>query len=158
MHAFLRNRCPFGALALAPPDPERRSRTNHSLSLDDPDHAATRPPQDALSAWKLTVRAGSRVEHERHDTLDDALHAARAHVTALAPTARRGPTHALIREIEPRDQVAARLELRGPKRRMGGVDLRGDGSLAAWTGRIAKRAVEGDDALAALREVLTADR
>jgi hypothetical protein len=109
-------------------------------------------------SWRLTIRAGSRVEHERHATLDDALAAARAHVTALAPTARRRPARALAREIAPADQVAARLELRGPKRRMGGVDLRGDGSLAAWTGRIAKRTLDGDDALAALREVLTADR
>src|SRR5204863_4964543 len=86
MHAFLRNRCPFGALALAPPDPERRSRTNHSLSLDDPDHAATRPPQDALSAWNPTVRPGSPVEPERHDTPDAPLHPPPAPVTAPRPT------------------------------------------------------------------------
>ena len=111
-----------------------------------------------MSAWRLTIRAGSKVSHERHESLDDALHAARAHITALEPTARRGPAHAFVREIAPSEQVAARIELRGPKRRVGGVDLRGDGSLAAWTGRFAKRGLEGDDALAALREVLTEDR
>ena len=108
--------------------------------------------------WKLTVRAGSRVEHERHPTLDDALHAARAHVNALSPGARRDTARAFVREVAPVDQVPARLELRGPKRARGGVDLRGDGSVVAWTGRLSRRLVDvaaGEDALTALARALT---
>lgn len=108
--------------------------------------------------WKLTVRAGARVEHERHASLDDALFAARAHVNALRPGASRGPAQAFLREIAPGEQVPARLELRGPGRARGGVDLRGDGTVVAWTGRLARRLVEAEpqeDPLAALGRVLT---
>ena len=105
--------------------------------------------------WKLTVRAGSRVERARADTLDDALGLARAYVTELSPGARRGPANAFVREVPPEKQVAARVELSGPGRRRGGVDLRGDGSVAAWTGRVAKRELPASrDAVGALGEAL----
>ena len=109
--------------------------------------------------WKLVVRAASRVERERFDSLDAALASARARVRELEPDARRAPAQAFVREVAPADQVAARLELRGPGRRVGGVDLRGDGSTAAWTGRISKRVVEperGEDAVDALARALEA--
>jgi hypothetical protein len=110
------------------------------------------------AAWKLTVRAGSRVEHERHDTLGAAADAARDRLTTLEPGARRAPARAFVREVAPADQVAARLELRGPGRRRGGLDLRGDGTVAAWTGRLSKRVVEperGEDEVAALARALS---
>ncbi|WP_205695836.1 hypothetical protein [Conexibacter sp. SYSU D00693] len=62
-----------------------------------------------------------------------------------------------MREVEPVQQVAARAELTGPDRRRGGVDLRGDGSREAFTGRWRKEVVEqhpGEDAVAALRRAL----
>jgi hypothetical protein len=108
--------------------------------------------------WKLTVRAGSRVERERHATLAEAIDAARGHLGELRPGARRETTRAFLREIEPAEQVPARLELRGPGRRAGGLDLRGDGTVAAWIGRISKRVVEsesGEDAVAALTRALS---
>ena len=112
-------------------------------------------------SWRLTVRAGSRVQHSEAATLEDALGAVRERLATLEPTARRGPANALFREIPSEQQVAARLELRGPRRgpaaRRGGVDLRGDGSLAAWTGRVSKRelaAERGEDAVAALGRAL----
>ena len=58
------------------------------------------------------------------------------------------------REYEPVAQVAARAELKGPKGLRAGVDVRGDGSAEAWTGRLSKRLIEqrdGEDAYAALR-------
>ncbi|MEJ7786097.1 MAG: hypothetical protein WKF96_14930 [Solirubrobacteraceae bacterium] len=60
----------------------------------------------------------------------------------------------LGREFTPGEQVAVRAELRGPRRLRAGVDLRGDGSAEAWTGRLSKRPVQrqpGEDVHAALR-------
>jgi hypothetical protein len=63
----------------------------------------------------------------------------------------------LIRRIEPVQQVVARLELRGPGRLRAGVDVRGDGSSEAYTGRVRRRLVgqrAGEDAYGALRRAL----
>src|SRR4051794_20098005 len=112
----------------------------------------------AARSWKLTVRDGSTVERERHDTLDGALAAASRRLDELRPGARRDPTHAFLREIAPGEQVPARIELRGPGRGSGGLDLRGDGAVTAWTGRISKRIVEPEpheDALDALSRELS---
>jgi hypothetical protein len=66
----------------------------------------------------------------------------------------------LRREIEPVQQVVARGEIAGPGGARGGVDVRGDGSTEAWTGRWRRRVAEqrpGEDAFAALRRALTID-
>ncbi len=60
------------------------------------------------------------------------------------------------RELEPVAQVAARGQISGPGVR-GGIDVRGDGSTEAWTGRWARRLVETkrrEDAFGALRRAL----
>jgi hypothetical protein len=55
-------------------------------------------------------------------------------------------------------QVVARATLAGPRGARGGIDVRGDGSTEAWTGRSWRRALvkqrPGEDAFAALRRVL----
>jgi hypothetical protein len=110
------------------------------------------------ATWKITVRAGSKVEHERHDTLEAALAAVRARVEDLRPRAGRETAQVFRREIAPVAQVAARLELRGPggplRARRGGIDVRGDGSVEAWAGRLGKRVLEGRDVVDALAREL----
>jgi hypothetical protein len=56
--------------------------------------------------------------------------------------------------------VAARGELRGPGGLRAGIDIRGDGSAEAFTGRVARRVVaprDGEDAYAALRRVASGE-
>jgi hypothetical protein len=87
-----------------------------------------------MAAYKLTVRRRGATERKRFSSLDDALAALQARLEDLAPVARRGSQRAFAREIDPVQQVALRGEIAGPGVR-GGVDVRGDGSAEAFTGR-----------------------
>jgi hypothetical protein len=111
-----------------------------------------------VAAYKLTVRRRGGTERERFATLDEALRALESHLDALAPVERRGPERALARTVAPVAQVAARGELAG-RRVRGGVDLRGDGSTEAFTGRWRRVLVErraGETAYEALGRALGA--
>ncbi|HEY2161172.1 MAG TPA: hypothetical protein VGH24_07700 [Solirubrobacteraceae bacterium] len=111
--------------------------------------------------WRLTVRAGSDVDRDRFDGLGPALGALEQRARELAKTAPREAVDAKIRQFEPVQQVVARLEVAGPQtlipRARAGVDVRGDGSVEAYTGRVRRAVIEqrsGEDAFAALRRVL----
>jgi hypothetical protein len=113
-------------------------------------------------AWKLTTRTGPRVEHERFDSLDDALEAIEARGRALTSTATRDSVDVKVRRFEPIQQVVARIELSGPERLIpsvtAGVDVRGDGSTEAYTGRVKRRVVDrrkGESVYSALRRALS---
>jgi hypothetical protein len=109
-----------------------------------------------MSAWRVTVRTGPRVEKLRAATLPDALETLEAETRAAATTTRRGTIDVRFRRFEPADQVATRAELRGPRTRAG-FDVRGDGSVQAWTGRLRRRLVEpaeGETPYEALRRTL----
>ncbi len=108
------------------------------------------------AAYSLTVRRGPKVVKSTHPELAGALRALEKALRAVPET---GPATVFRREYAPLQQVAARGELRGPRRKRGGVDLRGDGSAEAWTGRISKRVVEaepGESAYTALGRALGA--
>lgn len=95
---------------------------------------------------------------ERYAQLDAALSAIEERGRAIERTANgrpRGGT--LIRKLEPVQQVVARLELSGPRRLRAGIDVRGDGSSEAFTGRLQRTLVEQgkrESAYEALRRAL----
>jgi hypothetical protein len=111
-----------------------------------------------MARYTLTCRISGKVTHEQFDELDAALHALEQRGHALQGEADAevvGGT--LMRRFEPEDQVSARLEISGPGRLRGGVDVRGDGSAVPFTGRLLRKAVErrpNESAYAALRRVL----
>ena len=92
-----------------------------------------------MVSWTLKVRDGSRVERSRFTDLEQALRALERRVDELEPTARRSDVHLLKRKIDASRLVSVRVELSGPGRVVpafrGGIDLRGDGSMEAFTGR-----------------------
>jgi hypothetical protein len=109
--------------------------------------------------YTLTIRAQPRTEKERFADLGDALSAVEARGRELAA----GPHEpavggTLIRRLEPVQIVVARLELSGPRGLRAGVDVRGDGSSEAFTGRLRRRVVEqrnGESAYDALRRAVS---
>ena len=111
-----------------------------------------------MGPYKITVRIKAKVEHERAADLDEALAALETRGRELAAQAglpSAGGT--LVRRFEPVQQVFGRLELAGPKGLRAGIDVRGDGSVEAFTGRIRRKLVrqENDETpYDALRRVL----
>jgi hypothetical protein len=107
--------------------------------------------------YRLLVREGPRVSRERFDDLGAALDAIQARGLELERSAARAPVKSLLgRDYTPVQVVHGRIELRGPGVRAG-VDVRGDSSAEAFTGRIRRALVVqrgGESAYAALRREL----
>jgi hypothetical protein len=112
--------------------------------------------------WRLTWREGGRVERVRTGSLAEALDGLEERGRAAAAGPGLAPVDLRARRWEPGDRVAARGEVRGPQRWRpdvaAGIDVRGDGSVQAWTGGVARAPVQarGEDAYAALRRALAA--
>jgi len=112
-------------------------------------------------AFTVTIRVGPKITRSRHDSLDAAIDTLERELTTLGPAARRTTRKALAREYEPGAQVAARGELAGPSRInprvRAGADVRGDGSIEVYEGKVRRRRVESGDREApfdALRRLL----
>ena len=106
----------------------------------------------------VTVREGPRVRRERFGELDAALTEIEGELRPIAARTDRPPAQAFMREIEPVRQVVARAELAGPGRLRAGVDVRGDGSTEAFTGKVRRAPIaplDGEDAFQALRRTLS---
>ncbi|MDP1849902.1 MAG: hypothetical protein Q8K79_19105 [Solirubrobacteraceae bacterium] len=113
--------------------------------------------------FTVTIRVASQVTRKRVPTLDDAIDLLELELRALGPSARRAPAKAFAREIAPVAQVSARGELSGPGRLRpairAGADVRGDGSIEAYRGKVQRAAIEqerGESPFDALRRVLGA--
>jgi hypothetical protein len=97
-----------------------------------------------VSGWKLTVRSGPEVSHEKFGDLDEAIAALRARALAIRSQA-PPKTAALLRTYKPEDQVQARLQLTGGgllRKPVAGIDVRGDGEFVPFRGGIGRAAIE----------------
>ena len=111
--------------------------------------------------WKLTVRSGSDVTESTFEDRDQALAVLEERAREAAGTATNKPVSVKIARFEPGQQVIARIELAGPQRFFpnvrAGVDVHGDGSAEAYTGRLRRQAItqrRGESVYAALRRSL----
>ena len=105
-------------------------------------------------SYKVVIRAGPRFERAKKDSLEEALGYLERKARELGGR-RAAAIDVLGKRYEPEQRVIARIEVKGPSAK-GGVDIRGDGSIAAWTGGIVRRPLETDQPFDALRELLTA--
>lgn len=112
--------------------------------------------------WKLTVRAGSRVERATFTVLPQALARLEARARELVGGASDRPAAKRLR-FAPEEQVLARLELAGPERLLprvrAGLDVRGDGSVEVYRGRVRRDVItpeRGETPYAALARALAA--
>ena len=107
-------------------------------------------------SWQVVVRTGPRVQKLSAGSLDEALEVLETETRVAANTTWRPEIDVRFRSFAPGDQVATRVELRGSGARAG-FDVRGDGSVQAWTGRVRRRLVEpegGETVYEALRRAL----
>jgi hypothetical protein len=108
-----------------------------------------------MATWKVTERIRGKVNRDSFGSLDDAVREIAERVDAHAHDADAEPEGGgLMRRIDPVQQVVARLELAGPGRVRAGVDVRGDGSSEAWTGRYRRELVEQQDGESAVEALL----
>ena len=111
--------------------------------------------------WKLTERAGPKVKRSSFADVGLALDALESRGRELAQAAPGDAVDAKFKRFEPQEQVVARLELAGPERFVpsmrAGVDVRGDGSVEAFRGRVRREVISeqrGESPYAALRRTL----
>jgi len=121
------------------------------------------PGYDRGVPYLVTVRVGPKVQRERCETLGAAVDLLERRLTGLDDDVRRPQRRAFMREYEPLAQVAARGELKGPWRLRpsvrAGADVRGDGSIEAYRGRVARELIAlepGESPFDGLRRVLGA--
>jgi hypothetical protein len=109
-------------------------------------------------AYRVVVRTQGKVERLEAAGLDEALALLERRARAFEDEPRTPEVDLRYRRFAPWQQVAARLEVTGPGRWRpavrAGVDVRGDGSSEAWTGRLRRALIhqrEGETPYDALR-------
>jgi hypothetical protein len=113
----------------------------------------------AAEPYTLVVRTEGKVRKTRYSALGEAVTELEREGRDLAAGAHERPQGGtIIRKLEPMQIVVARLELSGPRRLRVGVDVRGDGSSEAFTGRVRRGVLEqrdGESAYDALRRAVS---
>jgi hypothetical protein len=111
--------------------------------------------------FRIVVRNGAKVDRQKAASLGDALDLVERYGRGLAAQPRRKEVDLRFRTFTPADQVAARIEVSGPQRWRpavrAGIDVRGDGSVAAWSGGGTREVVaqeSGESPYDALRRAL----
>jgi uncharacterized protein YlxW (UPF0749 family) len=107
--------------------------------------------------WTLTLRREGATEKRRAGSLAEALDDLETEARAFSQTERREAA-TFLRRFEAVDIVALRVQLDGPGVHAG-VDVRGEGSAEAWTGRWRRTVIaprEGESAYDALRRAVGA--
>ena len=100
-----------------------------------------------MSGWKLTIRHGSDVDHERFEDLGAAVAAMRERALAIRSEGPVRPVQSL-RDFEPGDQVHARLQLSSGglfRKSVAGVDVRGDGTFVPFKGGVVREELDPTD-------------
>jgi hypothetical protein len=97
----------------------------------------------------------------RFSELEPALAELESRAEALSSAAPKRPLQLRVKTYEPVQQVFGRVELAGPQRVFprvrAGVDVRGDGSVEAYMGRVKRELVElrkGESAFEGLRRAV----
>ena len=105
------------------------------------------------------MRTEGKVRKTHYSALTEAVTELEREGRDLAAGAHERPQGGtLIRRLEPVQIVVARLEVSGPRELRAGIDVRGDGSSEAFTGRVRRRVLEqrdGESAYDALRRALS---
>ena len=114
----------------------------------------------AAEPYTLVVRTEGKVRKTHYSALTEAVTELEREGRDLAAGAHERPQGGtLIRRLEPVQIVVARLEaLRTARGCVSGVDVRGDGSSEAFSGRLRRRVLEqrdGESAYDALRRALS---
>jgi hypothetical protein len=109
------------------------------------------------AAFRTIIRRrDGKTDKRRFDALAEAVDDLETELRSVASVIARAPRveQRLGREYEPAAQVAVRGELRGPGRLRAGVDVRGDGTMVAFTGVVRRQPIalaDREDAWAGLR-------
>jgi hypothetical protein len=97
-----------------------------------------------MAGYKLTIRHGSKVSREKHESLDGAVGSMREHADRIRDEGGL-PTVKMFRTYEAGDRVHARLEIStgGPLRGSdAGIDVMGDGGLVPFRGGVFRKPLE----------------
>ncbi|HEX5928556.1 MAG TPA: hypothetical protein VFY48_04105 [Solirubrobacterales bacterium] len=115
-----------------------------------------------MPRWKLTVRSGSDVDSQGFDDLGEAVAEMRRRALEVRAGGPAKPVSAL-RDFAPRDQVQARLELKGRgllRKPVAGIDVRGDGTFVPYRGGVGREELDPshhDTPFELVRETLEAE-
>ena len=111
-----------------------------------------------MATFTVKIRRQGKTERIERESLEAALDVLEFELRALSQTERRGAVTGIGRDYAPGELVALRGEVSGRGVRAG-VDVRGDGSAQAFTGRVRRQLVTAhgrESAYDALRRVLMA--